>query len=388
VADGIANGLRPWFTKFSGIVYDRRWLQVVEDIYNWHYRWERYFRNEEPLARVGLVYSQQTATFYGGTHAAAKVEDHTLGVYQALIEARIPFEMVHDRLLDAAHTSRFKLLILPNIAALSEAQCTQLREFAARGGSLLATHETSLYDEWGDPRSEFGLADLFGASRTGSVEGPLRNSYLNIEPDAAGAYHPIVAGLENAGRIINGVYRVPAKARAPMARPLTLVPSYPDLPMEMVYPRQPRTDIPEVFLRESGSSRVVYFPWDIDRAYWEILNPDHGVLLSNAVRWALNEEPPVEVTGPGLIEVTLWRQKDSLAVHLINLTNPRTMKGPFREIVPAGPQKLRLRLPDGRKHKKIQLLESGKPAAATVSAGRLEIAVPSIEVHEVVAIDL
>ena len=123
VADGIANGLRPWFTKFSGTLYDRRWLKVVEDIYDWHYRAERYLRNEAPLARVAMVYSQQTATFYGGEHAAQKVEDHTLGMYHALVEARIPFEMVHDRLLDAAHVDRFKLLILPNIAALSDAQC-------------------------------------------------------------------------------------------------------------------------------------------------------------------------------------------------------------------------------------------------------------------------
>jgi hypothetical protein len=54
--------------------------------------------------------------------------------------------MVHDRLLDAEHVDRFKLLILPNIAALSDAQCAQLRAYVARGGSILATHETSLYN--------------------------------------------------------------------------------------------------------------------------------------------------------------------------------------------------------------------------------------------------
>src|SRR5581483_8217348 len=79
--EGTANGLRPWFTKFSGTLYDRRWLKVVEDIYGWHYRAERWLRNEASLARVGMVYSQQTATFYGGTRAQQKVEDHTSGFY-------------------------------------------------------------------------------------------------------------------------------------------------------------------------------------------------------------------------------------------------------------------------------------------------------------------
>ena len=79
VADGVANGLRPWFTKFSGTLRDPRWLRVVEGIYRRHARWEKYLRNEAPLARVGLVYSQQTAWFYGGDRAGAKVEDHTLG---------------------------------------------------------------------------------------------------------------------------------------------------------------------------------------------------------------------------------------------------------------------------------------------------------------------
>ena len=199
VLDGIANGLRPWFTKFAGTLHDRRWLPVVEDLYGWHYRNERYLRNERPLARVAMVYSQQTAHFYGGEQARQKVEDHTLGYYQALIEARIPFEMVHDRLLDAAHIDPFKVLILPNIAALSTAQCAQIRDYVQRGGSIVATYETSLYDEWGVRRADFGLADLFGASFDGALDARMQNSYLRLETDpATGKRHPLLAGLEDA----------------------------------------------------------------------------------------------------------------------------------------------------------------------------------------------
>jgi len=389
VADGLANGLRPWFTKFSGMLRDRRWLKVVEDIYNWQYRAEPYLRNEEPLARVAMVYSQQTAAFYGGERAQQKVEDHTLGMYHALIEARIPFEMVHDHLLDADHTDKFKLLILPNIAALSDEQCNQLRQYVKRGGSLLATFETSLYDQWGARRPDFGLSDLFGVSFKGGPEGPMQNSYLRLEKDPAFGKHPaILAGLEDAERIINGVWRLDVKANEKFPNPpLTLIPSYPDLPMEQVFPRVEKTDIPEVYLRALGKSRIVYFPWDIDRVFWEVLCVDHGKLLRNAVEWAANEEKPVAVTGPGVLDVTVWRQRGSMTVHLVNLTNPMMMKGPFRELIAIGEQKVRVRLPDGNKARKVQLLVSGHAPRVEESAGHLALTVPTILDHEVVAID-
>src|SRR5262245_48667559 len=390
VAEGIANDLRPWFTKFSGTLYDRRWLKVVEDLYGWHHRSEQYLRNEASLARVGLVYSQQTATFYGGSRAQQKVEDHTQGLYHALIEARIPFEMVHDRLLDAEHTDQFKLLVLPNIAALSDQQCNQLRDYVKRGGSLVATFETALYDEWGVRRPNFGLSDLFGVKFLGRVEGPMQNSYLKLEKDpVTGRRHPLLDELEDAPRIINGVWRVEVEGtEKAIPTPLTLIPSYPDLPMEMVYPRTPQTNIPEVYLRDVGQGRIVYFPWDIDRTFWEVMCVDHGKLLRNAVKWALNEEPMVSVTGTGIIDVTVWRQKESMTVHLVNLSNPMMMKGPFRELIPIPEQRVRIRLPQDKKAKKVQLLVNGGLQRTQESQGYLTVTVPTVLAHEVIAVDL
>ncbi len=390
VLDGIANGLRPWFTKFAGSLNDRRWLKVVEDLYVWHFRNERYLRNVQPLARVALVYSQQTSRFYGGPQARQKVEDHTLGYYQALIEARIPFEMVHDRLLDIERIDGFKVLVFPNIAALSNRQCAQIREYVQRGGSIVATHETSLYDEWGERRADFGLADLFGASFDGAIDARMQNSYLRLEADpATGKRHPLLSGLEDTGRIINGVSRVHTRTiRAYPNPPLTLIPSYPDLPMEEVFPRILKTDIPEVYVRETGKGRVVYFPWDIDRTFWEVLSVDHAKLLRNAVEWAANEPRPVTVTGPGVLDVTIWKQSSSLTVHLVNLTNPMMMKGPLREFLPTPPQKVSVRLPDGAKAKKVQLLASGQVPRVQESNGAITLTIPSILDHEVIAIDL
>ena len=390
VAEGTANGMRPWVTKFSGVLYDQRWLPIVERIYDWHFKHERYLRNEAPLARVAMLLSEQTATFHPGAAQGDRHEDHVLGMYHALIENRIPFEMAHEAVLTPDRLAAFKVLVLADAAALSDAQCAAIRAFVERGGSLVATFASSLYDETGRRRDNFGLSDLFGVTFDGRIDGPTQNSYLSLDADpSTGRRHPVLAGLDDTPRIINGVFRVQVTPKVAFPSPLTLIPSYPDLPMEDLYPRVARTDTREMYLRElTGGGRVVYIPWDIDRTFWDVMAADHGRLIRNAVAWAANEPAPVEVTGPGVLDVTMWKQRDSVTVHLVNFTNPMMMKGPLREIIPVGPQQAKIRLPNGARARKVTLLTAGTTPRTSESNGVLTVTVPSVDVHEVIAIDV
>ena len=297
--------------------------------------------------------------------------------------------MVHDELLDAEHVGPFRTLILPNIAALSTKQCDQITAYVAKGGSVIATYETSLYDEWGVGRKDFGLASLFGASFAGRVEGPMLNSYLALEKDpATGRFHPLLSGMEDATRIINGVNRVIVKpAEAATHCPLRVVPSYPDLPMEEVFPRPAARNEAGVFIREIGRGRVVYFPWDVDRTFWEVLDVDHGKLLGNAVRWATNEPAPVSVKGAGVLDLSIWRQKNSLTVHLVNLTNPMMMKGPLREIIPVSRQQVRILIPNSQHIAKVHLLVAKQSIPYRQDKDSIDLEIPAIDLHEVIAID-
>ncbi len=375
-ADGMAHGMRPWITKFNAKPLDSRWLEPVEQIFSWHARHERYFRNEANLARAAIVFSQQTAL-----RAAADADDFIRGAFHALIEARIPFEMAHDGLLDAERLRNFRALMLPNIAALSDKQCAQLRAFVEGGGGLVATHETSLYDESGRRRKDFGLAELFGCSWAGRTIARQQNAYIDIRDRE----HPLLEGLRDAGRFIHGVRRVEVEPHSREMPPLTTMPTYPDLPMEEVYVRQPPTTIPAVVCRTIGKGRVVYFPWDIDRTFWEVLCPDHGRLLANAVRWALNEAPVLTVEGPGLVDVAVWRQAASTTVHLVNLTNPYAMKGPVREHIPLPPQRLRLRVT--RRPRRARWLWADREAAFQYRDGWLETQTPAVALYEVLALE-
>jgi hypothetical protein len=311
------------------------------------------------------------------------VADAQNGYYQALVEARIPFEMADDRLLDAEHIARYRVLVLPAIAALSDRQCGQLRDYVRGGGRIVATGETSLYDEAGRKRANFGLADLFGCDFAGTIDEPVRNSYLTPRPP-----HPLTRGLEDAPRIIGAIQQLHVTPIDKSSQPLTLVPSYPDLPMERVYTMTPETEIPMVFCRDFGKGRVVYFPMDIDRTFWQVLSPDHLALLRNAVEWAADEPSPLSVTGPGLLDIAWWRQENSLTAHLVNMNNAMFMKGPYREIAPAGPFSVSMRIPDSAKISGVKLLSSGTKAKSRRDGDTLIVEVPHIRLHEIVAIDL
>jgi hypothetical protein len=64
------------------------------------------------------------------------------------------------------------------------------------------------------------------------------------------------------------------------------------------------------------------------------------------------------------------------------------MKGPLRELLPVGEQRVRVTLPDDVRATKITLLTAGVSPRATQDGRTLTVYVPSVLDHEVVAIDL
>ncbi|HEV2322346.1 MAG TPA: hypothetical protein VGS10_00215, partial [Terracidiphilus sp.] len=250
------------------------------------------------------------------------------------------------------------------------------------------TYETSLYDENGEQRKNFGLSDLFGVDWTGKSEGPMQNSYIRLEHEAL-PNSPFFAGMEKAPRIINGVSRLEVTPRGKFAEtPFTLIPSYPDLPMEEVFPRVPRTNVSCLYLRRQGSGRVAYIPFDLDRTFWDVLCGDHLNMMRNTVQWATDEPAAIHVDGPGFVDVTVWRNPRSITVHLVNLTNAMTMKAPYRAFVPIGPQTVTLTLPETAKATQARLLAAGTMVPVEHNGSAVTVKVPSILDHEVVAIDV
>jgi hypothetical protein len=157
--------------------------------------------------------------------------------------------------------------------------------------------------------------------------------------------------------------------------------------MEEVFPRPLQTKSPGVYIRQVGGGRVVYFPMDIDRTFWEVLDVDHSKLLRNAVTWATNEPAPVTVKGPGVLDISVWTQQSSMTVHLVNLTNPMMMKGPVRDIIPVPAQQVTIRVPAGRRVSAARLLVTDREIPHSQRGETIAIETPAIGLHEVIALD-
>jgi Hypothetical glycosyl hydrolase 6/Beta-galactosidase trimerisation domain len=383
LSESSASGMVPYYHIVGaekGMGEDRRELDVPRDYFTWTAKHDPHFINKRTITKLGVVMGQRTHLFYK-PQPNATMQQFVNGMYYALLEGRFLFDFVHEDRMDAEHLSKYSALILPNVALLSDAQCDQLRAFVQRGGSLLATFETSLYDENNRMRENFALADVFGIQRAGEVIGTDGNAfYARIERK-----HEILDGFTNTGWLPGAEYHIPL---APVADPvLTVVPGFTAYPPELAYPPTPQTNVPVVVLREQGTSRLAYISSDIERSMWVSGDIDLSRLLRNTVKWILRDEQPVTIQGPGFIENFAYETEPGFAVHVLNYTNPNTHRGLIREFYPIGEQVVSFAVPDGRKVSRVQLLKSGADIPfRQLSGSRIEFTIPSVTAYEVAAI--
>lgn len=409
--EGIAGGIQPWWHFVGASHEDRRIYHTPGPVMQWYRDNEDYLINRRPVATVGVAWSQMNNDFYGRDEAGLMVELPWRGITEALIRARIPYIPVNADQIDR-EAAGLSLLILPDLGAMSNDQVESVRRFVKNGGALFATGESSLYDEWGEPRSDYALSDLLGthtvAQTRPAPEGTLRktaantyHSYLRLspelrkqvngpmngmEPEVTGKRNPVLKGFEETDILSFGGLLQPLKTDNRAEVLLTFIPPFPIYPPETAWMREPRTNIPGLILNQTAAGRVAFMPADIDRQYGRYNLPDHGDLLANIIRWAAKDNIPLVVEGAGLMDCNIYRKREMLILHLVNLTSAGTWRQPVDEYIKIGPVKVKARLPDGVKANSVRPLVSDQNISHSVENGWVIFTINSITDHEVVVV--
>ena len=386
-----AQGGSPWDCSFVGVPPSRWWDRRHQEDHAAFFRFmaehEGDFAGLESVAEVGLVHSHRTQDhFASGDAARDAYVTHQRGWMPALFASHRQWDVLPPSQLSADVLRRYRAVVLPNVACLSDDEASTLRSYVEDGGSLIASFETGCYTADGARREAGALDDLFGVQTLGvASRGPLPHSYARLR--RAGTEAVFLAGFDDTEIVTNeGHVRVVRAAGAYVHA--TLVPEIFPQPPDLSYPTLWENDAPLVVTHRHGRGRVVYFAGQTDRLNFTSGHPDHGRLLANALSWVLEDDPPlVETDAPAHVHVSLLRQRSTgrIYVHLVNYSGAqgRPVISPF----PTGPIRLTLdaRLPAGRPAE-ATLLKSGRTVAIQHGPGRLSLTVPDLALHEIVRI--
>lgn len=386
LAGALAHGGAFWDCTFVGSngtdFLDQRNQDVIRDYYGLVQENEDFFHDAHPVAEVAVVHSRLTEERFGSDDPR---EDgyvgHVRGVELMLMENHIPFDILPQAHLNAEALSRYRTVVLPNLAVLGGREAQALREYVAQGGGLVSTYETSLYGLDTKRRQDFALADVFGVRSLGVRRGPMAHAYALVR-----SRNQITAGLEGTQVCTTEGFTWLVSTTAHAHAHLTLVPEVVPQPPEHAWVEDMETDLPVVVSHVFGSGRSVYFPGQTDKLLATSGHPDYATLLYNAVRWTAGSQPLfIETDAPVGVHVSVTKQDDSgrALIHMINYCG-----GPRRPITQTQPVQdisvsLRLQTPPSR----AVLLQSRRELPLQFQDGRLTLTVPRLDEYEAVVLE-
>ncbi len=332
-AQTFAHGASPWYAILKenlvteGAAAAKEMLALAE-------KNEAILAGTTSAAEVALLWSDQTHNYYGtgvdysdftARENRNDVHGHSQeafnGCYESLVRSHIPLDLIDDISITDGTLAKYKFIILPNAACFGDKAAESLRRYIAEGGNLLATFESSLYNEFGEKRGNFALADVLGIEDTGKILGPLPYDYISPTPETAAHLGDMQQPLPAPPCVL--------AVKPTTAQPLLMLHEklsarYLALP--------PVSKFPAMTVNSFGKGKAYYLSGNVDEYFWSHRLPEHFFWLTRPVWKAA--PPQVRLHNcPQSVELSLRKQgKNRLIIHLVNFTG--TMQRPMTEIVP------------------------------------------------------
>jgi len=230
--------------------------------------------------------------------------DAVMGMAKALQEIHIPFAVVTKNNIDTLDS--YKVLILPDVLVMSDKEVEAIRRFVSKGGHLYASGYSSLVDETGCYRPDFGLADVFGVSYKGAGSRgiffitPQEENFLQVISPQKCLIHEdgYMAVKTTSARTLATI----ALPYYPEKEGTVLKPSFSSIHSN---PPGPATDEPAITFREYKNSRVCYAAGAIESNS----QPVNRVVSAYLIRKLLGGPASIEAEAPRFVEITVFDRK-------------------------------------------------------------------------------
>jgi len=318
-----------------------------------------------PAPQAGILTGTQTKSWYRSEFFVPQdYSNYFYGAYQLLKGIGIDAEPFLDYQMTADRLARYKLTYVPNAACLSDSQCTMLADYVDGGGTLVATHLTSVADEYGRPRSNYGLSKLFGATLDSPEPVEIPDLYLRLLPS-----RELIPQDSQ-------VMRFKSAADATV--------------LAETYSRgHRRTQGPAIIRGAQGKGQVIYIGSGLEAVYEETLLEPLRTYFHSLLNPILGGSRTYEVDFRLGLMPEYAAAEDTLLLHLLANTGSIWKETLVEKtFLPVKDVRVRLRLPPGRTAKSVTLMWSGSAAPWSVRDGWVELTVPQVLIYEVIRVNL
>ncbi|MBN9690469.1 MAG: hypothetical protein J0M24_09525 [Verrucomicrobia bacterium] len=280
-----------------------------------------------PVSEVGIYYSSRTRDWFGRDRPA-EVFQAFQGAHKAMEYEHIPWAVVLDENVSLERLKQFPVLLLPNVAVISDAEVALFRRYVEAGGRLMITGLTGARGWRGEVPAKSSLADLIGAKWVRELESS--DNWVRFSPkDLARIDGPLGAGIRpDWSFLIRGpavVYEVTtATAVGELLKPHRTALHAQDR-YNKDWPLSADSPVgPALLLHEIGKGSVLTWAASPD---WATASDHHLAetrrLLANGVRF-LQPNPRVRIEAPITVQTVVTDDPASrtLRVHLLGYNSP------------------------------------------------------------------
>jgi Beta-galactosidase trimerisation domain/Hypothetical glycosyl hydrolase 6 len=341
-------------------------IQGLKAIFDFRRENESLFNSARKAPMVGILLCTQAIGWYHDKKFVADAySNYYYGAFQVLKDMGYDSEPFLDYRMTLQSLAKYKLVYVPNAPCLSDAQCAVLARYVENGGTLIASHLTSIADEYGRRRGNYGLADLFGVKLSST--------------------DPIVQ--------MTDLYLRPVSSE-------TLIPQDPQI---MRFEASPDTTVlaetyergyrkvfgPAVVSKNRGAGRAIYIGSGLEAIYDETLNNDVLGYFRTLLDPIISSGRPYEVDFRQGLMPEFAASRDTLLLHLIadtgNIWKKRLVEETF---LPVENVRVRMKVPADRQVRSVSLMWSNSAVQWAIKDGWVELTVPRIHIYEVVRVDL
>ncbi|MEY8355998.1 alpha-amylase family protein [Lachnospiraceae bacterium 54-53] len=325
------NGQHP------GATYDLRASQSEKDAYTFLADNSDIISDSRPVRDVAMFYSFANLEKFGNPiQSKDDFQAHFRGAERVLIENHIPYGFViGGKYFSLSDLEGVKTLILPNAGILDDKEMEVIREYVRNGGGLVASFETSLYNEDGSKRPDYGLADVFGCHYNNESILTANDYYFKIKNPVS----PVLKGILSTELLMNSGKTAICTADNKEEEVAGYLPEILNQPPEYAWIQPMDSPYAGIVARSFGKGRVVYFANTVDALCFTNGHEDFTEVYANAVNYTSRKEYTMETDAYRSVHTNLIEHiENETTTYILSFVNTTgTQQRPVKEIIAVGP---------------------------------------------------